>query len=79
MNKVYTSSLSTSLFHWLDVFTKKTGLTKKEIIEKALLDYQKKLKKEELSKTFQKAKNDQEIIAMAGEGMDDYLNRIKNI
>ncbi len=79
MNKVYTSSLSASLFNWLNSFAKKTNSTKKEVIEKALLEYQKKLKKEELTRTFQRAAKDKEINQISEEGMDDYLQQLRSL
>lgn len=72
----YTSTLPKNLVTWLDSTAKAKKTSKKNIIVEALLQYRQHLIKQELASTFKKASQDKEILAMAEEGMDDYLQNL---
>lgn len=72
----YTSTLPTNLIQWLDSTAKENKTTKKQIIVEALMQYRQHLKKKALEETFKKAAKDKEILAMAEEGLEDYLENL---
>ncbi|MBI2634591.1 CopG family transcriptional regulator [Candidatus Peregrinibacteria bacterium] len=64
--------------HWLDDTAKKRKSTKKQIIVEALVQYKVNAKKAEFTAGFKRAAKDPEMLTMAEEGMDDYLNQLKS-
>lgn len=72
----YTSTLPKNLVVWLDSTAKKQKTSKKNIIVEALSQYRQHLIKQEMASGFRKAAQDKEILAMAEEGMDDYLENL---
>lgn len=72
----YTSTLPENLMKWVNTIAKKHKTTKKHIIIEALLNYRQQINKAELAKTFKKAATDKEIIAMAEEGLQDYIDQL---
>lgn len=69
----YTSSLPDSLFKKLADVAMHYGLAKNKIIEKALTIYLDQLNRAEYVKSYKLAGKDEEIIAVAEEGMEYYL------
>lgn len=72
----YTSTLPENLMKWVNIIAKKHKTTKKRIIIEALLNYRQQISKAELAETFCKAAQDREIVAMAEEGLEDYLSQL---
>jgi metal-responsive CopG/Arc/MetJ family transcriptional regulator len=73
----YTSSLPNDLLQKLDAFAKQYGVAKNQIIEKALLIYLDQLNRAEYAKSYKKAGQDQDIMAVAEEGMESYLTSLE--
>ena len=69
----YTSSLPDSLFKKLADVAMNYGLAKNKIIEKALTIYLDQLNRAEYVKSYKLAGKDEEIMAVAEEGMEYYL------
>jgi len=69
----YTSSLPDSLFKKLADVAMNYGLAKNKIIEKALTIYLDQLNRAEYVKSYKLAGKDEEIMAVAEEGMEFYL------
>lgn len=69
----YTSSLPDSLFKKLADVAMRYGLAKNKIIEKALTIYLDQLNRAEYVKSYKLAGKDEEIMAVAEEGMEYYL------
>lgn len=75
----YTSSLPKDLLDQLNEMAKELNLPKNKIIERSLRLYLKKLKKAEYIRSFQRASQDEEIMTLAEEGMEDYLNMVDEL
>jgi len=74
---VITTTMSNSLVLWLDSHSKKRKTTKRAIIEHALCAYREAVKKKELKEMFLRAKDGPEMHKIAEEGLDDYLDHLK--
>ncbi|CAN5556246.1 hypothetical protein BH11BAC1_BH11BAC1_17640 [soil metagenome] len=70
----YTSTLPKDLLIMLTRYSELFEIPKNRIIEKALHRYFDELKKAEYVKSFKKANADADMLTMAEEGLDDYLN-----
>ncbi len=75
----YTSTLSTDMMLTLSDYSKKLKMPKNKIIEMALVNYLAELKKQEYIRSFQRANQDKEMLEMAEEGMEDYLEILNNV
>lgn len=75
----YTSSLPKDLLEQLNEMAKELNVPKNKIIERSLRLYLRKLKKAEYIRSFQRAAEDDEVISMAEEGMEEYLNMVDEL
>lgn len=73
----FTSSLPKDLLQQLDGIAKHYGVAKNNIIEKALRIYLDQLKRAEYAKSYKLAGQDQDIMAVAEEGMEAYLTSVE--
>ena len=73
----FTSSLPDDLLHSLAEKAGKLSLSKNKLIENALRLYLEHLDKAEYIKSYQQAATDKDLIQLAEEGMEDYLNQLK--
>jgi metal-responsive CopG/Arc/MetJ family transcriptional regulator len=73
----FTSSLPGDLLKKLDVFAKEYGVAKNKIIETALRINLDQLNRAEYAKSYKKAGKDYEIMALAEEGMEEYLRTLQ--
>lgn len=69
----FTSSLPQDLLEKLNTEAKKLGVPKNSLIEKALRIYLDQLNRAEYARSYSKAGKDEEIMAIAEEGMTTYL------
>ena len=72
----FTSTLPEELLAKLDKAAKKLSVPKNRLIEKALRIYLDQITKAEYIKSFKKAEDDENLLDMAEEGMEDYLNQL---
>jgi predicted transcriptional regulator len=70
----FTSSLPSDLLQMLDSYAQKFKVPKNRILEQALRAYFERLKQAEYVHSFKKAAKDEEMINMAEDGLEDYLN-----
>lgn len=73
----FTSSLPDDLLEALAKEAKDLKMPKNRLIEKALTLYLRELKKARYAKSFRLASQDEEVMAMAEEGMADYFEMLK--
>ena len=73
----FTSSLPDELLENLSKMAKDLKMPKNRIIEKALQLYLDELKKAQYIKSFKRASQDREVMAMAEEGMADYFRMLE--
>jgi hypothetical protein len=74
---VFTSSIENSLMEKLREYSEEYKLPKNKIIEKALSRFFDDIKRAEYERSFKRAKNDPEMLEMAEEGLDDFLEILK--
>lgn len=74
---IFTSSLPKELLEKLDAEAKKRGVPKNSLIEKALRIYLDQLNRAEYARSYSNAGKDEEIMAIAEEGMISYLKDLE--
>jgi predicted transcriptional regulator len=72
----FTSTLPEEIFKKLNEMSTKLSIPKNKIIEKALKIYLDQLARAEYVKSYKQAAGDEDIIAIAEEGMEDYLKQL---
>lgn len=75
----FTSSLPDSLLKDLAESAKRYKMAKNKIIEKALTVYLDQMKRAEYAKSYRRAAQDDEVMAMAEEGMTEYLISLEEL
>lgn len=73
----FTSSIPDELASQLNEKARLHSLPKNKIIEKALRLYLEHLEKAEYIKSYQSAASDKDILLIAEEGMEGYLNQLQ--
>jgi predicted transcriptional regulator len=74
----FTSNLPDDLLNLLAEKAKALSLPKNKLMERALRIYLQHLEKAEYIQSYGKAQHDPDVISIAEEGMQDYLNQIKD-
>jgi predicted transcriptional regulator len=75
----FTSTLPNELLTRLDVLAKKMSMPKNKIIEKPLLIYLDQLTRAEYVRSYKPADADTDLLALAEEGMEDYLKQLNSL
>ena len=73
----FTSTLPDNLLQMLAEKAKTLSIPKNKLIENALTLYLEYLEKAEYIKSYKLASQDQDILTIAEEGLEDYLNHLK--
>jgi len=73
----FTSNLPDDLLQWLSDKAKALSVPKNKLMENALRLYLQHIEKAEYIKSYQQAADDKDVLALAEEGMEDYLNQSK--
>ncbi len=73
----FTSTLPDNLLQILSEKAKALAMPKNKLIENALRLYLEHLEKAEYIKSYKEASSDKDIIAIAEEGMEDYLAQVR--
>ena len=74
----FTSTLPDDLLQRLADYAQKLSLPKNKLMENALKLYLEHLKRAEYIKSYKLAAQDEDILALAEEGMDSYLKQIED-
>lgn len=74
--KTFTSTLPEELLQKLNEASKKLSMPKNKIIEKSLTIYLDQINKAEYLKSYKKMSQDQDVLSLAEEGMEEYLNEL---
>lgn len=72
----FTSTLPDDLLQQLAEKARALSLPKNKLIENALRLYLEHLEKAEYVKSYKKASSDQDVLSIAEEGMQEYLNQL---
>jgi hypothetical protein len=75
---VFTSSLPDDLLKSLKEKSKEMAVPKNKIMETALRIYINQLERASYIKSYQRANQDVDMLKMAEEGMEDYLNQLES-
>lgn len=73
----FTSSLPDELLNLLSEKARKLAMPKNKLIETALRLYLEHLEKAEYVRSYKQAGTDQDVFAIAEEGMQDYLRQLE--
>lgn len=73
----FTSTLPDNLLRQLDAKAKALSLPKNKLIERALSLYLEHLEKAEYIKSYKRVAQDQDTMAIAEEGLADYLKQLE--
>lgn len=73
----FTSTLPNNLLDLLDKKAKELNMPKNKLIERALQIYLTQLNKAEYIRSYKQMAEDADVLQMAEEGMNDYLNQLK--
>lgn len=77
MQIAITTTLSKSILKEIDLYTRKTGKKKNQVIEESLTHFLLNEKKNRLAMSFKNASENDEIVNMAEEGLSDYKRQLK--
>lgn len=75
----FTSSLPDHLLERLSNLAKELQLPKNRLMEKALELYLEQLEKASYIQSYKMASEDEDILAVAEEGLQDYFNQVNNL
>ena len=72
----FTNNMSSDLMAWLEKYSLSRNLTRRAILEKALTEFRKSVRRKEYAESFKRASLDPEMKSMAEEGLGDYLQQL---
>ncbi len=78
-NITYTSTLPSIVMEEVTEYARKKNVTKNKVIEIALKKLFEEEMKKELEETFKMASEDKDLVAMAEEGLGEYLEQLKEL
>ena len=68
----FTSTISPQLLSWMAKYSEETNQTRRDILEKALVNYRAEEIREQMRSDFKRASKDAETLSLSEWGMDDY-------
>ena len=75
----FTNNLSSDLMRWMEEYSASRQLTRRAILEKALTDFRKSVRRKEYEESFKKASLDADIKNMAEDGLGDYFKELTRL
>ncbi len=72
----FTNNMSFDLMQWVEKYSAREKLTRRAVLERALTDFRRSIRRKEYEDSFKKASLDPEMKDMAGEGLGDYLEQL---
>jgi len=75
----FTNNMSSDLMQWMEKYSTKEKLTRRAVIEKALNEFRKSVRRKEYADSFKRASLDLEMKDMAEEGLEDYLKQLTRL
>ncbi|OGI93966.1 hypothetical protein A3A03_02955 [Candidatus Nomurabacteria bacterium RIFCSPLOWO2_01_FULL_40_18] len=72
----FTNSMSSDLMQWMEKYSSREKLTRRAVIEKALTDFRKSVRRKDYADSFRRASLDPEMKSMAEDGMGDYFKQL---
>ncbi len=75
----FTNNMSPDLMQWMEKYSIRKKLTRRAIIETALIEFRKSIRRREYANSFKMASFDPEMKDMAEEGLGDYLKQLTHL
>ncbi|MDP2947171.1 MAG: CopG family transcriptional regulator [Nanoarchaeota archaeon] len=72
----FTNNLSFDLMQWMEKYSVREKLTRRAVLEKALTEFRKSVRRKEYADSFRKASFDLDIKNMAEDGLGDYFKQL---
>ena len=72
----FTNNMSSDLIQWMKKYSASQKLTRRAVLERALTEFRKSVRRKEYASSFKKASLDKDIKNMAEDGMGDYLQQL---
>ncbi len=72
----FTNNMSSDLMQWMEKYSTQEKLTRRAVIEAALTEFRKGVRRKEYTESFKRASLDPEMKNMAEEGLEDYLKQL---
>jgi len=76
---IFTNNLSSDLMRWMEKYSANQKITKRAVLEKALTEFRKSVRRKEYAESFKKASLDMDMKIMAEEGMGDYFEQLTSL
>ena len=75
----FTNNMSSDLMQWTEKYSARKKLTRRAVIEAALTEFRKGVRRKEYADSFKKASLDKDIKMMAEDGLGDYFEQLNNL
>lgn len=75
----FTNNISSDLMRWMEEYSARRQLTRRAILEKALTEFRKSVRRKEYEESFKKASADIDIKKMAEDGLGDYFKELTRL
>lgn len=73
---IFTNNISSDLALWMEKYSANQKITKRAVLEKALTEFRKSVRRKEYMESFKKASLDIDMKNMAEGGLEDYFKQI---
>ena len=72
----FTNNMSSDLMTWMKKYSLSRNLTRRAVLEKALTEFRRSVRRKEYEESFKRASLDPEMKSMAEDGLGDYLQQL---
>ena len=72
----FTNNMSSDLMQWMEKYSTREKLTRRAVLEKALTEFRKGIRRKEYAQSFKRASLDPEMKSMAENGLGDYFQQL---
>ena len=72
----FTNNISSDLMRWMEKYSIGQKITRRAVLEKALTEFRKSVRRKEYAESFKKASLDADMKNMAEDGLGDYFKQL---
>lgn len=72
----FTNNISVDIMRWMEKYSVNQKITRRAVLEKALTEFRKSIKRKEYAESFKKASLDADMKNMAEDGLGDYFKQL---
>lgn len=76
---IFTNNISSDLARWMGEYSANQKITRRAVLEKALNEFRKTVRRKEYAESFKKASMDIDIKNMAEDGLGDYFKQTNSL